>query len=135
MAPKKKSGAPAHPSTSKAPPPAASNAAGDTEAHKDVDAAVDVVGACGAITTPPAADAGARNTGGEQHQQRPDGHAPQGMDEGVIPSAPLPPADGHSRSNGAQSGANCRPPAAPTMGATAACAPPPGRVDQIAVPN
>nr|XP_020163445.1 guanine nucleotide-binding protein G(s) subunit alpha isoforms XLas-like [Aegilops tauschii subsp. strangulata] len=130
MAPKKRSRASAHPSTSKAPPPAASNAAGDAGAHKDVNAAGDVVGAGGAITTSPAADARAGDIGGEQHQQRLDVHAPQGASEGVTPFAPPPPTDGHSCSNDAWSGASHRPPAAPTMGATAVNAPPPGRANQ-----
>ena len=45
MAPKKKSGILAHPSTSKAPPPAASNAMEDAKASEDMNAAGDVVGA------------------------------------------------------------------------------------------
>jgi hypothetical protein len=135
MAPKKKPSAIAHPSTSKAPPPAATNAAGDTKVHESVDAAGAVVGAGGTITTSPAVEAGAGDAGEEQHQQHPDGHAPRGTGEGATPSTLLPLADGHSRSNGAQSGANRRPPTAPTTGMAAARAPPPGRVDQAAAPS
>ena len=69
MAPKKKSGTSAHPSTSKAPPPAATNATGDAEAHEDVDAAGDVVGVGGTVTTTPATGVGVGDAGGEQHQQ------------------------------------------------------------------
>nr|XP_020198596.1 uncharacterized protein LOC109784411 [Aegilops tauschii subsp. strangulata] len=116
MAPKKKSGHAAQPSTSKAPPPAASNVAGGAEAHEGADAAGEMVGAGGAITTSLAADAGVGGTGGEQHQQDHDGHAPQGTGEGVTPSAPLSPADGHSHNNGARTKANRRPPATPECG-------------------
>jgi hypothetical protein len=94
-----------------------------------------VVGAGGAVTTSPATDVGAGDIRGEQHQQHPDDHAPQGLSEGVTPSAPLQPADGHSRSNGALAEANRRPPTAPTTGVAAARAPPPGRVDQDAAPD
>ena len=62
MAPKKKPGVAAHPSTSKAPPPAATNAVGDAEAHEDVGAAGDAVGAGDVITTSPAAETGAGGT-------------------------------------------------------------------------
>ena len=65
MAPKKKSGTSAHPSTSKAPPPTASNAVGDAEACETVNAAGDVVGVGGAITTSPASDMGVGDIGGE----------------------------------------------------------------------
>ena len=130
MAPKKKSGASAHPSTSKAPPPAASNAAGDAEAHEDVDAAGDVVGAGGTVTTSPAADTGMGDIGGEQHQQHLGGHTPQGAGEGVTPSAPPPLTDGHSRNNGARSKASHRPPATPTTGAATARVLPLGRAGQ-----
>ena len=71
MAPKKKSGVSAPPSTSKALAPVAANATGGAEACKDVDAAGDVVGAGGAVTTSPAADAGAGGAGLEQHQHHP----------------------------------------------------------------
>ena len=135
MAPKKKPGAAAHPSTSKAPPPAASNTAGGAEVHEDADADGEVAGAGGAVTTSPAADARSGGTGGEQHQQHLDGHAPQGTGEGVTPSAPLSPADRHSHNNGAPTGANRRPPAAPTTSAVAARTPPAGRADQAAAPN
>ena len=57
MAPKKKPGAAAHPSTSKAPPPAAADATLNAEVHEDVGAAGDMVGAGGVITTSPAAEA------------------------------------------------------------------------------
>nr|XP_020153718.1 protein transport protein sec31-like [Aegilops tauschii subsp. strangulata] len=132
MVPKKKFGPSAHPSTSKAPPPAASNAAGDAEASEDVSAARGMVGVGGAITAPPMADPGAGDVGGEQHQHSLGGHAPQGAGEGVTPSAPSPPTDGHSRSNRARSGVSHRPPASPTAGATVAHVPPPGRADQTA---
>ena len=120
MAPKKKSDASAHPSTSKATLPAASGATGAAEAREGMDAAGDVVGAGGIVTTSPAADVGAEGIGGEQHQQRPDGYAPQDTGEGVTPPAPPSLADGHSCSDGARSGANRRPPAAPTTTVTAA---------------
>nr|XP_020148408.1 uncharacterized protein LOC109733595 [Aegilops tauschii subsp. strangulata] len=132
MAPKKKSGTSAHPSTSKAPPPVASNAARDAEASEDVNAARDVDGAGGAITTSLAADTGAGDIRGEHHHQRLHGHAPQGAGEGVTPSAPPPPTDGHNCSNDARSGVSHHPPAVPTMGVTAARAPPPGRANQTA---
>ena len=76
MAPKKKPGASTHPSTSKAPPPTSANTTGNAEAHEDVGAAGDAVGARGVVTTSPAAEEGVGGTGGEQHQQHPDGHAP-----------------------------------------------------------
>nr|XP_020189019.2 transcription initiation factor TFIID subunit 4-like [Aegilops tauschii subsp. strangulata] len=89
----------------------------------------------GAITAPPAADTGAGNVGGEQHQQRVDGHAPQGADEGVTPLAPPPPTGGHNHSNGARSGVSHRPSAAPATGAVTVHVPPPGRADPTDVPN
>nr|XP_020166588.1 forkhead box protein L2-like [Aegilops tauschii subsp. strangulata] len=136
MAPKKKKSGPSiHPSTLKALPPAATSASEASEASEDVNAAGGVTGAGGAVTAPPAADTGAGDVGGEQHQQRPGGHIPQGAGEGVTPSAPSPPTDGHSRSNGARSGANHRPPTAPTTGATMARVSPPGRADQTNVLN
>ena len=135
MAPKKKPGPSAHPSTSKASPPVASNAVGSAEAHEDADAAGEVVGAGSTITTSPAVDIGVGGIGGEKHQQRPDGHTPQGMGEGVSPSAPPPLADGHNRSDGARSGANRRPPAAPVTGAITVHVLSPERVDQDAAPN
>ena len=52
---------------------------GDAEAHEDVDAAGGEVGAGGAITTSPMAGTEVGGIGGEQHQQRLDGHAPQGV--------------------------------------------------------
>ena len=55
MAPKKKPGASAHLSTSKALPPAASDVAEDAEAHEDVGAAGDTVGAGSIVTTSPVA--------------------------------------------------------------------------------
>nr|XP_040249509.1 skin secretory protein xP2-like [Aegilops tauschii subsp. strangulata] len=135
MAPKKKPGATAHPSISKVPPPAATYAAGDAEAHEDVGTAGDAVDAGGGVTTSPAAETGAGSTGGEQHQQDPSGHAPRGTGKGVIPPVPLPLAEGHNQSGGARSGANRRPPAAPATGTAAACAPPPEQVDPATVPN
>nr|XP_020171809.1 merozoite surface antigen 2, allelic form 2-like [Aegilops tauschii subsp. strangulata] len=120
MAPKKKPDPSAHPSTSKAPPSAASNTAGGVEAHEGADAAGDVVGAGGTDSTSPAADAGAGNTGGEQRQQHPDGHAPQGTGEGVNPSVPLSPTDGQSHSNGTRTGANSTPSGRPYHGCTSA---------------
>nr|XP_045083567.1 uncharacterized protein LOC123493666 [Aegilops tauschii subsp. strangulata] len=136
MAPKnKKFGPSAHPSTSKALPPAASNAMGDAEMSEDVSATGGVVGAGGAITTSPAAGTGTEDVGGEQHQQRLGGHAPQGLGEEVAPSAASPPTDGHNHNNGTRSEVNHRPPAAPTAGATAAHVRPPGRVDQTAALN
>ena len=132
MAPKKKkSGLSAQPSTLKAPAPTAPDAAGGMGTSEDMSAVGGVAGVGGTITTPPAADAGAEDTGGGHHQQRLDDHAPQAAGEGVTPSAPSPPTDEHSHSNGARSGANHHPPSAPTAGATAAL-PPPGRVDQTA---
>ena len=65
MAPKKKSSASAHPSTSKAPPPIATNATGGAEAREDVDATGDMVEAGGTITISLAAEAEAGGTGGE----------------------------------------------------------------------
>ena len=135
MAPKKKSGAAAHPFTSKAPPPAAAVAAGNAGAHEDVGDAGDVVGAGGVVTTSPMAEAGVGGTGEEQHQQHPSGHTPRGMNEGVIPSVPLPLTEGHSRSGGTRSGANRHPPVAPATGATAGRAPPLEWVDPATVPN
>ena len=114
MAPKnKKSGPSDHPSTSKAPPLAASFASEDAGASEDVNPAGGMVGAGGTITTPPVADKGAGDVVGEQHQQHLGGHAPQGADEGVTPFAPPPPTDRRSRSNNACSGVSHRPPAAP----------------------
>ena len=135
MAPKKKSGTAAHPSTSKSPPPAAADGAGNVGAHKDVGAARDVVGAGGIVTTSPAAEVGAGGTGEEQHQQHPNSHAPRGTNEGVVPSVPLLLAKGHNRSGGTRSGANRHPPAAPATGATAGRAPPPEQADPATVPN
>ncbi|KAM3312808.1 hypothetical protein ACQJBY_032546 [Aegilops geniculata] len=133
MAPKKKKTGPsAQASTSKALPLATSSASEAAEVSEDVNAAGGVTGAGGAVTTAPAADTGAADVGGEQHQQRPGGHAPQGAGKGVTPSAPSPPTDGHSRSNGARSGANHRPPTAPTAGATTAGVTPPRQADQTA---
>ena len=91
-----------------------------------MDAAGDVVGAAGAITTSPAAAMEAGDTGGEQHQERLDGHALEGAGKGVTLSTPPPPTYRHNRSDGARSGVSHRPPAFPTTGATAAHAPPPG---------
>ena len=65
MVPKKKFDALAHPSTSKAPPPAASNAAGGAEAREDADTAGDVVGVGGTTTISLGADARAGDAGGE----------------------------------------------------------------------
>ena len=136
MAPKKKKSGPStHPSTSKAPPPAASGALEDAGASEDVNAAGGMVGAGGSIAAPPAADTGAGDVGGEHHQQRLDGHAPQGAGEGVTPFAPPPTTNGHSRGNGARSGVSHRPPAAPTAGATAAHVPLAGRADQTTAPD
>jgi hypothetical protein len=53
MVPKKKPGAAAHPSTSKAPSHAATDPMGATVAPGDADAAGNVTGAGGAITIPP----------------------------------------------------------------------------------
>nr|XP_020152208.1 uncharacterized protein LOC109737488 [Aegilops tauschii subsp. strangulata] len=132
---KKKSGPSAHPSTSRAPLPVASNAAGDAETSEDVSAAGGLAGAGGAITAPPAAHTGAGDVGGEQHQQLLDGHAPRGADEGVTLLAPPPPTSGHSRSTDARSRASHRPPADPATGVVTAHVPPPGRADQTAAPN
>ena len=90
MAPKKKSGASAHPSTSKALPLIATNDTGDAEAREDVDAIGDVVRAGSTITTYPVAKAGAGDTVGEEQQKHPDDHAPRGTGEGVTSSTPLP---------------------------------------------
>ena len=121
MAPEKKSGTLAHPSTSKAPLPAASYAVVDAGARGDVDAARGVVGAGGTVTASPAADTGAR--------------ALQGVGKGVTPSAPPPLVDEHSCSNGVRSGASHRPPVAPTTGAAAAHAPFPELAYQAAALN
>lgn len=121
MAPKKKRASSAHPSTSKALPPVASNAAGGVEQREDTDAVGDVVGAGGTATTSPVADVGARGTGGEQHQEHLDGHA-------LL-------ANGHRHSHGTRSGANRHPPTAPITGTTIARALSPRRVDQAAASN
>nr|XP_020175246.1 bile salt-activated lipase-like [Aegilops tauschii subsp. strangulata] len=136
MAPNmKKSGPSAHPSTSKDPPPVASSASEGAEASKDVDASGGVTGAGDTITAPPAVDTGAGDVRGEQYQQRLDGHAPRGANEGVTPLASPPPTSGHSRNNGARSGASHRPPTTPATGAVTAHVPPPGRADQTAMSN
>ena len=59
----------------------------------------------------------------------------KGVGEGVTPSAPSPPTDGHNHNNDARNRANCRPSAAPTMGAVAACAPPQGQANQAVAPD
>jgi hypothetical protein len=135
MAPKRKPGAANHPSTSKAPPPATADVAGNTGAREGVDAAGDVAGAGGAVATSPMAEAGTGGTGEGQHQHHPNGHAPRGTYGGIIPPVPLLLTNGHSRSDDARSGVNRNPPAAPTAGATAGHAPPPGRADPATVPN
>ena len=63
MTPKKKPGAVAHPSTSRAPSHVAPDAAGATGTHEDVDAAGDVVAIGGVVTTSPTTEAGAGGTG------------------------------------------------------------------------
>ena len=69
MAPKKKSGTSVHPSTSNAHPPVASNAAGDTGARKDVEAAGVVAGAGG-------------TGGGDEENGHDDPGSASGADEG-----------------------------------------------------
>nr|XP_020150573.1 mucin-1-like [Aegilops tauschii subsp. strangulata] len=136
MAPKKKkSGTSAKPSTSKAPPPAASNATGVAGTSEDVSAAGGVAGVGGAIATPPATDTGAEGVGGEQLQQRFDGQAPQGADGRVTPLTPPPPTGGRSHSNGTRSGMSHRPPTVPAMGAVTARVSPPGRANPTTGPN
>nr|XP_020146557.1 mucin-1-like [Aegilops tauschii subsp. strangulata] len=136
MAPKKKKSGPlAQPSTSKAPPPAASDAAEDAEASEDVSAAGGVAGAGGATTTPPAADTGAEGVRGEQLQQCFDGQAPQGADRRVTPLAPPPPIAGRSHSDGTRSGVGHRPPAVPATWAVTARVSPPGRADPTTAPD
>ena len=121
MVPKKTSGVLAQPSTSKAPPPTATNSTRGAEAREDVDAAWDVVGAGGTATASPTADAATGDTGGEQHQQHIDSRTP------------LP--DGHTYSDGSRSRANHHPPATPAAGVTTARALSPGQVNQADAPK
>ena len=59
MAPKKKFGTTANPSTLKAPPTATADAMGNAETCEDVGTVGDVVGAGGVDNTSPMAEAGA----------------------------------------------------------------------------
>nr|XP_020170472.1 mucin-1-like [Aegilops tauschii subsp. strangulata] len=136
MAPKKKkSGPSAQPSTSKAPLPAALDAAEDAGVSEDVSAAGGMAGAGGAIATPPAANTGAEGVGGEQLQQCFDGQTPQGVDGRVTPLTSPPPTGGRSHSNGARSGMSHRPPAVPATGAFTAPVSPPVRADPTTSPD
>nr|XP_020174273.1 mucin-1-like [Aegilops tauschii subsp. strangulata] len=136
MAPKKKKFGPsAQPSTSKAPPPAASDAAGNASTSEDVSAAGGVAGAGGAIATPPALDTGAECVRGEQLQQRFDGQTPQGADGRVTPLTSPPPTCGCSHSNGARSGMSHRPPAVHATRAVTTRVSPPGQADPTTAPD
>jgi hypothetical protein len=55
--------------------------------HGDMDAAGDVAGAGGVVTTSPAVEMRAEGTREGQHQQHPSGHAPQDAGGETIPSA------------------------------------------------
>ena len=89
MEPKKKPGAAAHPSASKATSHTAADAVGATGTHGDVDAAADVAGPSGIVTTSRVTETGAGGTEEEQHQQHPSGHFQRGMGGEIIPAAPL----------------------------------------------
>ena len=93
MAPKKKPGAAAHTSTLKALSHAAAEAVGTTGMHGNMDAAMDVAGAGGLVTTSIAAKTGAGDTEEGQGQQHSSGHAPQGAGGKIIPSLPLHPIE------------------------------------------
>ncbi|KAM3190662.1 hypothetical protein ACQJBY_068601 [Aegilops geniculata] len=136
MAPKKnKFGPSAQPSTSKAPPPAATDDVGDVGTSEDVSAAGGVAGAGSAIATPPTSDMGAEGIRGEQLQQRFDGQAPQGVDGRVTPLTSPPPSCGCSHSNVARSRMSHRPRAVHATGAVTARVSPPRRADPTTAPD
>ena len=87
----KKSGATAHPSTSKAPSHAATDIASVAAALGDTGAIGDATNAGGTIIVPSAAEAGTKNAGEGQHRQHPDGRVPHGAG-GRMSSLHLPTA-------------------------------------------
>nr|XP_020174274.1 uncharacterized protein LOC109759846 [Aegilops tauschii subsp. strangulata] len=136
MAPKKKKFGPsAQPSTSKAPPPAASDAVGDASTSEDVSAAGGMAGAGGAIATPPALNTGAEGVRGEQLQRHFDGQTPQGADGRVTLLTSPPPTYGCSHRNGARSGMSHRPLAVHATGSVTARVSPPGQADPTSAPD